>query len=80
MISGLSRVLPGVTAEERVLTRSFVELDGLHQGRSDFLDRLGGRIEPADAFATHEFLCLIDLPATVVERCVMTVGSALGAY
>jgi len=45
-----------------------LEIDVLQQRGADFLDRLGGGVEPGNAFAAHQLLRLFDFPAAVLQR------------
>src|SRR4051812_24843133 len=46
-------------------------------GGSDFLDRLAGRVDAADAFGAHQLLRLLDLEAAVLQVGVAAVGTPL---
>src|SRR5882672_3570273 len=57
-----------------------LELELLHDGGGDLLDRLGRRVRPPDSLALHQLLGLLHLVAAVLQFGVLAVGTALVAY
>lgn len=51
------------------------QLDRLHEGRGDFLDRLGRRAQPPYPVPAHQLLGLVYLPAAVFRGRILAVGT-----